>query len=76
MPGMDGFEMLRALKKSGSGFASLKLLVVSALNAEEIEERGGLPDGVTCFHKPVNYGKLEALVHKYFTDKLQRAGAN
>jgi excisionase family DNA binding protein len=74
MPGMDGFEMLRALKKSGSGFASLKLLVVSALNADEIEERGGLPDGVTCFHKPVNYVKLEALVHKYFTDKLQRAG--
>jgi excisionase family DNA binding protein len=75
MPGMDGFEMLRALKKPGSGFASLKLLVVSALSAEEIEERGGLPDGVTCFQKPVNYGKLEALVHKYFTDKLQRAAA-
>ncbi|NVO06432.1 MAG: response regulator [Rhodoferax sp.] len=76
MPGMDGFEMLRALKKSGSGFASLKLLVVSALSAEEIEERGGLPDGVSCFQKPVNYAKLEALVHRFFTEKLQRAPAN
>jgi excisionase family DNA binding protein len=75
MPGMDGFEMLRALKKPGSGFASLKLLVVSALSADEIEERGGLPDGVSCFQKPVNYAKLEALVHRYFTDKLQRASA-
>jgi len=46
MPSMDGFEMLRALKKPGSGFASLKVLVVSALSAEEITERGGLPDGV------------------------------
>ncbi len=73
MPGMDGFEMLRALKKPGSGFASLKLLVVSALSAEEIEERGGLPDGVSCFQKPVNFTKLEFLVHKYFTDKLARA---
>jgi excisionase family DNA binding protein len=75
MPGMDGFEMLRALKKPGSGFASLKLLVVSALSADEIAERGGLPEGVICFQKPVNYTKLEALVHKVFTDKTQRAAA-
>jgi excisionase family DNA binding protein len=73
MPGMDGFEMLRALKKPGSGFASLKLLVVSALSADEIAERGGLPESVICFQKPVNYVKLEALVHKVFTDKTQRA---
>ena len=75
MPGMDGFAMLRALKKPGSGFGNLKLLVITALAADEIEERGGLPDGVICFQKPVNYVKLEALVHKYFTDKLQRAAA-
>jgi len=72
MPGMDGFEMLRALKKSGPAFASIKLLVVSALSSEEIEAHGGLPEGVTCFHKPVNYVKLEALVHKHFTDKLNQ----
>jgi excisionase family DNA binding protein len=75
MPGMDGFEMLRALKKPGSGFGNIKMLVITALGADEIEERGGLPDSVTCFQKPVNYVKLEALVHKYFTDKLQRASA-
>ncbi|WP_233505823.1 response regulator [Rhodoferax lacus] len=76
MPGMDGFEMLRALKKPGSGFGNLKLLVISALSSEDIEARGGLPEGVTCFHKPVNYVKLETLVHKYFSDRLQRlAGA-
>lgn len=75
MPGMDGFAMLRALKKPGSGFASLKLLVVSALSTDEITERGGLPDGVICFQKPVNYVKLETLVHKYYSDRLQRAAA-
>jgi excisionase family DNA binding protein len=73
MPGMDGFEMLRALKKAGSGFANIKLLVISALSADEIQSHGGLPEGVTCFQKPVNYAKLEALVHKYFTDKQPRA---
>lgn len=72
MPGMDGFEMLRALKKPGSGFASLKLLVVSALSADDIAARGGLPDGVSCFQKPINFVKLEALVHKHFSERLQR----
>lgn len=76
MPGMDGFEMLRALSKPGSGFASLKLLVISALSADEIIERGGVPAGVTCFQKPVNYTKLETLVHKYFTDKQRRLTAS
>lgn len=75
MPGMDGFEMLRALKKPGSGFGNLKLLVISALSSDDIQERGGLPDGVTCFHKPVNYVKLETVVYKYFSDKLLRAEA-
>jgi excisionase family DNA binding protein len=73
MPGMDGFEMLRALKKPGSGFGNLKLLVISALSSDDIQARGGLPEGVICFHKPVNYAKLEALVHKYLSDRLQRA---
>lgn len=72
MPGMDGFEMLRALKRPGSGFGSVKLLVISALSSDDIQDRGGLPDGVTCFHKPVNYVKLETVVHKYFSDRLQR----
>jgi excisionase family DNA binding protein len=75
MPGMDGFEMLRALKKPGAGFGNLKLLVITALGMDEINARGGLPEGVTCFQKPVNYSKLEALVHKFYTDKLQRTAA-
>ncbi len=76
MPGMDGFEMLRALKKPGSGFGNLKLVVITALDADEIQERGGLPGGVTCFQKPVNYAELEALVHAYFTEKLQHVVAS
>jgi hypothetical protein len=30
---------------------------------------------VICFQKPVNYAKLEALVHKHFSDRLARASA-
>jgi excisionase family DNA binding protein len=62
MPGMDGFEMLRALKKPGSGFSALKVIVVSALGLDDIKDRGGLPEDVTFFQKPVDFSKLEQLV--------------
>ena len=75
LPGMDGFEMIRALKQPDSGFGSFKLLVVSALSSEEIAERGGLPEDVVCFHKPVNYVKLEALIHKYHVERIVKAKA-
>ena len=69
MPGMNGFEMLRALKKPGSGFASLKVFVVSALSPEEVAEKGGLPDGVTYFQKPLNYANLQLLVQKIHNER-------
>ena len=72
MPGMDGFAMLRALKKPGSGFSSLKMVVVSALGSDEITAQGGLPEGVACFQKPVNYTKLEALVRQVAANKQKR----
>ena len=75
LPGMDGFQMIRALKQPGSGFGSFKLLVVSALCSEEIARRGGLPEDVVCFHKPVNFAKLEALIQKYHAERIVKAKA-
>lgn len=72
MPGMDGFAMLRALKKPGSGFSGLKMVVVSALSAHEIAAQGGLPDGVAFFQKPINYTKLEVLVRQAHAGKQKR----
>ena len=74
MPGMDGFAMLRALTKPEVKASHIKLIVVSSLNAEEIAERGGLPQGVTYFQKPVHYGKLEELLHQCQILKAQRLG--
>ena len=73
MPGMDGFEMLRALKRPGSGFASLRVFVVSGLTPQEVAEKGGLPDGVSYFQKPLNYVNLQVLVQKHYTDRLIRS---
>ncbi len=65
MPGMDGFQMLQMLKRPGSDYAALKVVVISALTAQEVAELGGLPPDVVFLPKPVHYGELEVLVRKY-----------
>jgi excisionase family DNA binding protein len=57
MPGIDGFEMLRALKASGE-ISELEIIVVTALTEHTIAERGGLPAGVTVLHKPLRFAEL------------------
>jgi excisionase family DNA binding protein len=53
MPGVDGFELLKTLKHS-SQFQRMTCLVISALSAEEIAAKGGLPEGTLFMAKPVN----------------------
>jgi excisionase family DNA binding protein len=57
MPGIDGFEMLRALKASGA-IGELAVIVVTALTEHTIAERGGLPSGVTVLYKPLHFAEL------------------
>jgi excisionase family DNA binding protein len=57
MPGIDGFEMLRALKASGA-LGELDIIVVTALTPHTIRERGGLPGGVTVLYKPLQFADL------------------
>ena len=57
MPGIDGFEMLRALKASGA-LGELEIIVVTALTPHTISESGGLPDGVTVLYKPLQFADL------------------
>jgi excisionase family DNA binding protein len=53
MPGVDGFELLRTLRQN-SQFSRMTTLVMSALAPEEIETRGGLPEGTIFMAKPIN----------------------
>lgn len=74
MPGIDGFEMLRALKSSGA-ISELEVIVVTALTDHTINERGGLPEGVTVLHKPLRFAEL----HRYLDERVaqwQRATAS
>jgi excisionase family DNA binding protein len=59
MPGIDGFEMLRALRTSGA-ISELEIIVVTALTEHTISERGGLPPGVTVLFKPLRFAELKS----------------
>lgn len=53
MPGVDGFELLRTLRQNPL-FNRMTTLALSALTPEEIEARGGLPEGSIFMAKPIN----------------------
>ena len=74
MPGMDGFQMLRALKKPGSGFDDLDIVVVTALSPADVRDRGGLPAGVQMFQKPAPFDHLQRLARARW-DQAQQAAA-
>jgi excisionase family DNA binding protein len=60
MPDMDGFNMLRVLRASPE-FARTTIVVVSGLDAAEIEERGGIPAGIEILPKPIPFNRLLAI---------------
>ncbi len=53
MPGVDGFELLRTLRQNQQ-FNRMTTLVLSALTPEEVEAKGGLPEGTIFMAKPIN----------------------
>lgn len=63
MPGMDGFQMIRALKETPELGNSLTL-VVSALTKDEIKARGGLSEDVSVFQKPIPFDDLEKILRE------------
>ncbi len=62
MPGMDGFRMIDALCRSGQGCDDMEIIVVTALDRTTIAERGGLPEAVRVYNKPVPFDALEQRV--------------
>lgn len=65
MPGVDGLEMLRALKRNQQ-LVAMQILVISGVQREAVEERGGLPPNSYYLEKPINFDWL----HGYITALL------
>ncbi len=65
MPGVDGFQFLRAIRANPL-FAGTMMLVVTMLSDEEIEASGGVPKHTHVMHKPLNlvwlHGFLAAMM--------------
>lgn len=64
MEPFDGFHLVRTIVAEPA-YADIAVLVISGLEPEEIEARGGLPSGVSVYRKPLPvermFGFLDAL---------------
>lgn len=70
MPGVDGLEMLKVLKRNHH-LADMQILVISGLAKEAIASRGGLPLHARLQPKPINFDWLQGYVTALVTANIQ-----
>ena len=71
MPEMDGFAMLKSLRDVDI-FAKMAIVVVTGMQPQEIEEKGGLPRGVRLYGKsPVPFWEMRELMQGLIDRKLE-----
>ena len=63
MADTNGFQMLSALKNTVE-LKNTLIVVISALSLDEVNHKGGLPDDIIFFSKPVSFDNLENLILK------------
>ena len=73
MPGMDGFRMLRTLRKQPE-LAGMSIVVVTGLAPEEIEDNGGIPAGIPVLPKPIPFDQLHEIAKR--VDEARGADSN
>ena len=70
MPGMEGFELVRALH-GNPALAATDIVVVSSMSREDIAKRGVLPPDVPIYGKPVPFHELHGFFRAKITQKLR-----
>lgn len=73
MPNMDGFYMLDMLHQQAE-LKNIVMIAVTALSKEDINDKGGLPEGVTIYPKPIPFDRIEKHV-KECLQSMTNAGA-
>lgn len=63
MPGMNGFQMLKTLRKLHE-LSDMKIVVVSGLSPDEIEDGGGIPEGIQVLPKPIPFDQLQEIAER------------
>lgn len=67
MPNVDGFHMLRTLRTMPQLDAT-EIVVVTGLGAEDVAQRGGLPQGIKILPKPIPFAELEQIAVRVATE--------
>jgi len=68
MPGMDGFNMLRVLYQTPE-MRHTTIVVVTGLDAAEVERRGGVPQGIEVLPKPIPFDRLKAIASELINSR-------
>jgi CheY-like chemotaxis protein len=53
MPHVDGFEFLKILSEHAM-FGNLAIVAITGMSVQEVQAKGGLPDGVQLLQKPID----------------------
>jgi CheY-like chemotaxis protein len=70
MQGIDGYEVMQTVL-SYPELADMHIAVITSLELEDLERRGGLPAGVTYFPKPIAYEELRGYLRACHAQKLK-----
>lgn len=60
LPGVNGFQIVRALREIPR-YRALGIVVITGLEAIEVDAHGGLPQNVELMGKPIDFDRLEAI---------------
>ena len=71
MPGVDGFEMLKALKRNVE-LADMQVIVFSGLPRQALDSRGGFPEDAFMLQKPINFDWLQGFMSAMVASKLKK----
>ncbi len=70
LPGMDGFEMIRRVRESRVA-GDTDIVAISVFTPEELAGRGGLPQDVTFYAKPVPVWELRGYVQALVSRRVR-----
>jgi len=78
MPNVDGFEFLKTLSTHNL-FNNLAVVVMTGMSPQDVQAKGGLPDGVQLLQKPIDmdwlHGFFDALMSVHQINRRARQAA-
>lgn len=77
MPGMDGLTMLQKIRANPS-CNGIEIIVVTGLDHDQIQHKGGVPEGVSVFLKPAPFALIQSKIQEIANRKqeAEKSGAH